>query len=166
MRGVASTQLGEVQPSYQPGVKLGDLSPSLPAYAIDAIREALPMFGRQIPGFDRDDAVLTGVESRTSSPVRITRDADSLQSLNVRGLYPCGEGAGYAGGILSAGVDGIKVAEAVAREHGMKLEDIKKLHQKKFREELGYFVIEGEHLVQELEKAAVRDARLRRAKST
>ena len=111
-----STQLGEVQPSYQPGVKLGDLSPSLPAYAIDAIREALPMFGRQIPGFDRDDAVLTGVESRTSSPVRITRDGESLQSLNVRGLYPCGEGAGYAGGILSAGVDGIKVAEAVARE--------------------------------------------------
>jgi uncharacterized FAD-dependent dehydrogenase len=116
VRGVASTQLGEVQPSYQPGVKLGNLSPSLPAYAIDAIREALPMFGKQIPGFDRDDAVLTGVESRTSSPVRITRDAESLQSLNVRGLYPCGEGAGYAGGILSAGVDGIKVAEAVARD--------------------------------------------------
>ena len=87
-----------------------------PAYAIDAIREALPMFGRQLHGFDRDDAVLTGVESRTSSPVRITRDAESLQSLNVRGLYPCGEGAGYAGGILSAGVDGIKVAEAVARD--------------------------------------------------
>ena len=108
--------LGEVQPSYQPGVKLGDLAPSLPAYAIDAIREALPMFGKQIQGFDRDDAVLTGVESRTSSPVRITRDAESLQSLNVRGLYPCGEGAGYAGGILSAGVDGIKVAEAVARD--------------------------------------------------
>jgi uncharacterized protein len=116
LRGTASTQLGEVQPSYQPGVKLGDLSLSLPAYAIDAIREALPMFGRQIQGFDRDDALLTGVESRTSSPVRITRDAESLQSLNVLGLYPCGEGAGYAGGILSAGVDGIKVAEAVARE--------------------------------------------------
>ena len=116
LRGTASTQLGEVQPSYQPGVKLGDLAPSLPAYAIDAIREALPIFGRQLHGFDRDDAVLTGVESRTSSPVRITRDAESLQSLNVRGLYPCGEGAGYAGGILSAGVDGIKVAEAVARD--------------------------------------------------
>jgi uncharacterized FAD-dependent dehydrogenase len=97
------------------GVKLGDLSQALPAYAIEAMREALPAFGRQIRGFDRDDAVLTGVESRTSSPVRITRDAESLQSLNVRGLYPCGEGAGYAGGILSAGVDGIKVAEAVAR---------------------------------------------------
>jgi uncharacterized protein len=116
LRGNPSTQLGEVQPSYQPGVKLGDLASSLPAYAIDAIREAMPMFGRQLHGFDRDDAVLTGVESRTSSPVRITRDAESLQSLNVRGLYPCGEGAGYAGGILSAGVDGIKVAEAVARD--------------------------------------------------
>jgi uncharacterized FAD-dependent dehydrogenase len=107
--------LGAVTPSYTPGVKLGDLAAALPVYAIEAIREALPVFGQQIPGFDRDDALLTGVESRTSSPVRITRDADSLQSLNVRGLYPCGEGAGYAGGILSAGVDGIKVAEAVAR---------------------------------------------------
>jgi uncharacterized FAD-dependent dehydrogenase len=110
----ASTQLGEVEPSYQPGVLLGDLATALPAYAIEAIREALPAFGRQIHGFDRADAVLTGVETRTSSPVRITRDADSLQSLNTRGLYPCGEGAGYAGGILSAGVDGIKVAEALA----------------------------------------------------
>jgi uncharacterized FAD-dependent dehydrogenase len=115
LRGEASTQFGEIQPSYQPGVRLGDLAPALPAYAVDAIREALPVFGRQIPGFDRDDAVLTGVESRTSSPVRITRDGETLQSLNVRGLYPCGEGAGYAGGILSAGVDGIRVAEAVAR---------------------------------------------------
>jgi hypothetical protein len=115
LRGKASTQLGEVIPSYQPGVTLGDLAPALPAYAIEAIREALPAFGRQIRGFDREDAVLTGVESRTSSPVRITRDEESLQSLNVRGLYPCGEGAGYAGGILSAGVDGIRVAEAVAR---------------------------------------------------
>ena len=115
VRGAPSTEWGEVEPSYQPGVKLGDLASALPGYAIDAIREALPMFGRQIHGFDRDDAVLTGVETRTSSPVRITRDADSLQSLNVRGLYPCGEGAGYAGGILSAGVDGIKVAEAVAK---------------------------------------------------
>ncbi len=116
LRGNASTQWGEVEPSYKPGVLLGDLAPSLPAYAIDAIREALPLFGRQIHGFDRDDAVLTGVETRTSSPVRITRDAQSLQSLNTRGLYPCGEGAGYAGGILSAGVDGIKVAEAVAKD--------------------------------------------------
>jgi uncharacterized protein len=115
IKGQPSLHLGEVEPSYQPGVKLGDLSTALPAYAIDAMREALPVFGRQIHGFDRADAVLTGIESRTSSPVRITRDADSYQSLNVRGLYPCGEGAGYAGGILSAGVDGIKVAEAVAR---------------------------------------------------
>jgi uncharacterized FAD-dependent dehydrogenase len=115
LRGVASTQFGAVVPSYQPGVRPCDLSGSLPSYAIDALREALPAFGRQIRGFDRDDAVLTGVETRTSSPVRITRDAESLQSLNVRGLYPCGEGAGYAGGILSAGVDGIRVAEAVAR---------------------------------------------------
>ncbi len=115
VRGVPSTALGEVEPSYTPGVRLGDLASSLPPYAIEAIREALPAFGGQIRGFDRHDAVLTGVETRTSSPVRITRDADTLQSLNVRGLYPCGEGAGYAGGILSAGVDGIKVAEAVAR---------------------------------------------------
>ena len=115
LRAASSTQFGKVIPSYQPGVRLGDLSQALPAYAIDAIREALPAFGRQIRGFDREDAVLTAVESRTSSPVRITRDPVSLQSLNVRGLYPCGEGAGYAGGILSAGVDGIKVAEAVAR---------------------------------------------------
>ncbi len=115
LRGVSSTEFGAIVPSYKPGVRLGDLSQALPAYAIEAIREALPAFGKQIRGFDRDDAVLTGVESRTSSPVRITRDPESLQSLNVRGLFPCGEGAGYAGGILSAGVDGIKVAEAVAR---------------------------------------------------
>jgi uncharacterized FAD-dependent dehydrogenase len=115
LRGTASTALGDVIPSYKPGVKLCDLSQALPDYAIDAIREALPAFGRQLRGFDRPDAVLTGVESRTSSPVRITRDEQTLQSLNVRGLYPCGEGAGYAGGILSAGVDGIRVAEAVAR---------------------------------------------------
>ncbi len=114
VRGKASKEFGEVQPSYKPGVRLGDLAPSLPAYAIDAIREALPEFGKQIRGFDRDDAVLTGVETRTSSPVRITRDHESLQSMNLRGLYPAGEGAGYAGGILSAGVDGIKIAEALA----------------------------------------------------
>jgi hypothetical protein len=114
LRGVPSTGFGGVQPSYKPGVKPTDLAPLLPDYAIEAIREALPAFGRQIRGFDRDDAVLTGIESRTSSPLRITRDEASLQSLNVRGLYPAGEGAGYAGGILSAGVDGIRVAEAVA----------------------------------------------------
>ncbi|MSR00726.1 MAG: NAD(P)/FAD-dependent oxidoreductase [Gammaproteobacteria bacterium] len=111
--GTASRELGGIEPSYKPGVHLCDLAALLPKYAIEAIREALPIFGRQIKGFDRYDAVLTGIESRTSSPVRITRDPVTLQSINVLGLYPCGEGAGYAGGILSAGVDGIKIAEAV-----------------------------------------------------
>jgi uncharacterized FAD-dependent dehydrogenase len=115
VRGVASRDFGEVLPSYKPGVTPTDLSPLLPDYAIAAIREAIPVFGRQIRGFDREDAVFTGVESRTSSPIRVTRDEATLQSLNVRGLYPAGEGAGYAGGILSAGVDGIRVAEAVIR---------------------------------------------------
>jgi uncharacterized protein len=104
-----------VLPSYKPGVTPTDLSSLLPDYAIEAIREAIPVFGRQIRGFDREDAVFTGIESRTSSPIRVTRDEATLQSLNVRGLYPGGEGAGYAGGILSAGVDGIRVAEAVIR---------------------------------------------------
>ena len=113
--GKASTQLGAVEPSYKPGVKLGDLSTALPRYAIEAIREALPAFGKKIKGFDMHDAVLTGVETRTSSPLKMTRGND-FQSLNTRGLYPAGEGASYAGGILSAGVDGIKVGEAVARE--------------------------------------------------
>lgn len=114
LAGKASSQLGEIVPSYKPGVQPADLSTCLPDYAITAIREALPVFGRKIPGFDAADAVLTGIETRTSSPVRITRDA-SFQSLNTRGLFPAGEGAGYAGGILSAAVDGIKVAEALAR---------------------------------------------------
>jgi len=113
LQGRASKQLGSVEPSYKPGVKLGDLATSLPAFAIEAIREALPAFDKQIKGFAMHDAVFTGVETRTSSPLRITRGED-YQSLNVRGLYPAGEGAGYAGGILSAGVDGIKVAEAIA----------------------------------------------------
>jgi len=108
-----STALGAVQPSYTPGVVMADLSDSLPDYAIAAIREALPAFDKQIKGFAMDDAVLTGVETRTSSPIRIKRRED-YQSLNTEGLYPAGEGAGYAGGILSAGIDGIKVAEAVA----------------------------------------------------
>ncbi len=115
IRGKTSTEFGEVEPSYKPGVKLGDLAPSLPDYVIEAIREALPEFGKQIRGFDREDAILTGIETRTSSPVRIKREDDSLQSLNTRGLFPAGEGAGYAGGILSAGVDGIKVSEALAK---------------------------------------------------
>ena len=111
--GEASSALAEVEPSYKPGVRLGDLAPALPAYAIEAMREALPVFGRKIKGYDMSGAVLTGVETRTSAPLRITRGAD-FQSLNTRGLYPAGEGAGYAGGILSAGVDGLKVAEALA----------------------------------------------------
>ncbi|WP_256645857.1 NAD(P)/FAD-dependent oxidoreductase [Thermomonas paludicola] len=114
LAGRASRQFGEVQPSYKPGIALGSLDSALPDYAIAAIREALPAFDRQIRGYAMHDAILTGVETRTSSPVRITRD-DGLQSLNTRGLFPAGEGAGYAGGILSAGVDGIKIAEAVAR---------------------------------------------------
>ena len=113
IKGKASTALGDVVPSYEPGVHLTDLATSLPDYAIEAIREALPAFDKQIKGFNRYDAVLTGVETRTSSPLRITR-GQNLQSLNIKGLYPAGEGAGYAGGILSAGVDGIKVAETVA----------------------------------------------------
>jgi hypothetical protein len=113
LEGRPSETLGEVVPSYQPGVKLTDLSTALPDYVIAAIREALPAFDRQIHGFAMADAMLTGVETRTSSPLRMTRGTD-FQSLNVKGLYPAGEGAGYAGGILSAGVDGIEVAEAVA----------------------------------------------------
>ena len=113
LAGKPSTVLGAITPSYQPGVRLTDLSQVLPAFAIDAIREAIPTFERQIKGFSMHDAILTGVETRTSSPLRIPR-GDDFQSINIRGLYPAGEGAGYAGGILSAGVDGIKVAEAVA----------------------------------------------------
>jgi uncharacterized FAD-dependent dehydrogenase len=112
--GRPSTALGSITPSYKPGVTIGDLSSALPAYAVAAMREAFPVFGKKIKGFDTHDAVLTGVETRTSSPIRISRGED-LQSVNVRGLYPAGEGASYAGGILSAGVDGIKVAEALAR---------------------------------------------------
>ena len=113
LAGRPSTAFGSVLPSYTPGVRLTDLATALPDYAIEAIREALPAFDKQIKGFAMHDAVLTGVETRTSSPVRIKRGED-FQSLNTRGLYPAGEGAGYAGGILSAAVDGIKVAEAVA----------------------------------------------------
>ncbi|HMW73435.1 MAG TPA: hypothetical protein PKD17_16510, partial [Cellvibrionaceae bacterium] len=108
-----STQLGSVKPSYTPGITLTDLSTSLPTYAIEALREAIPAFDRQIRGFASPDALLTGVETRTSSPICIKRGGD-FQSINTQGLYPAGEGAGYAGGILSAGIDGIKVAEAMA----------------------------------------------------
>lgn len=113
LAGRPSTELGQVIPSYQPGVRLTDLAHCLPDFVIEAIREALPVFGRQVPGYDHPDVIMTGVETRTSSPVRITRGRD-FQSLNTRGLYPAGEGAGYAGGILSAAVDGIRVAEALA----------------------------------------------------
>ncbi len=112
----ASATLGSVEPSYKPGVKMVSLNSALPDYAITAMREALPVFGRKIKGFDMHDAVMTGVETRTSSPLRIARDDDTLQSPTLAGLYPAGEGAGYAGGILSAGVDGIKVGEAVAQQ--------------------------------------------------
>lgn len=114
LAGRASTALGEVIPSYKPGVTMTNLSACLPEFVIEAFREALPVFGRQIANYDHPDAVMTGVETRTSSPVRITRGKDH-QSLNVAGLFPAGEGAGYAGGILSAAIDGIKTAEAVAR---------------------------------------------------
>ena len=114
LSGRASTELGSVTPSYRPGIHLTDLKACLPDYAIAAIREAIPAFDKQIQGFAMHDAVLTGVETRTSSPLKITR-RDDFQSANVTGLYPAGEGASYAGGILSAGVDGIKVAEAIGR---------------------------------------------------
>lgn len=109
-----SSELGEVVPSYKPGITLCNLADALPAFAIEAIREAIPEFDKQIKGFSLKDAILTGVETRTSSPIRIKRKDDDMQSLNTRGLFPAGEGAGYAGGILSAAIDGIKVAEALA----------------------------------------------------
>ena len=118
LAGEASSAFGRVLPSYRPAVQLTNLAspdkPALPGWALDAIREAIPAFERRIPGFAMPDAVLTAVETRTSSPLRITR-GKAHQSLNVRGLFPGGEGAGYAGGIMSAGVDGIALAEAVAR---------------------------------------------------
>ena len=113
LKGKSSADLGDVKPSYTPGIKLTDLSNVLPAFAIEALREAIPAFNKQIRGFSTNDGLLTGVETRTSSPISIKRDR-SYQSINTKGLYPAGEGAGYAGGILSAGIDGIKAAEAVA----------------------------------------------------
>ncbi|MTW13503.1 hypothetical protein GM658_23105 [Pseudoduganella eburnea] len=112
--GRASSDVGAVQPSFKPGITWTDLATILPEYAVVALREAFPAFDKQVKGYFKHDAVLTGLETRTSSPIRIKRNNDDLQSLNTRGLFPAGEGAGYAGGILSAGVDGIKVAEAVA----------------------------------------------------
>lgn len=115
LTGREPNALGDVEPSFTPGIKLTDLSKALPAFAIEAIREAIPAFDRQIKGFASDDGLLTGIETRTSSPICIKRGKD-FQSINLQGFYPAGEGAGYAGGILSAGIDGIKVAEAVARD--------------------------------------------------
>jgi len=115
LAGRPSITLGSVEPSYKPGVVPTDLAPLLPGFVVQAIREAMPAFERQIKGFAMHDAVFTGVETRTSSPIRIKRDA-SFQSLSTRGIYPAGEGAGYAGGILSAAVDGIEVAEALAKD--------------------------------------------------
>ncbi|MCG9891683.1 MAG: NAD(P)/FAD-dependent oxidoreductase [Thermosynechococcaceae cyanobacterium MS004] len=130
LAGRPSTALGTVQPSYTPGVHLGDLSHSLPDYAIAALREAIPAFDQKINGFAMHDAVLTGIETRTSSPIRIKRGDDG-HSINTKGLYPAGEGAGYAGGILSAGIDGIKTAEAVAlsilKSSGFKSSGLKSL---------------------------------------
>jgi uncharacterized protein len=113
LTGKASAELGEVKPSYTPGITLTDLAKALPDFAVEALREAIPAFDKQIKGFAKADGLLTGVETRTSSPISIKRGSD-YQSINTQGLYPAGEGAGYAGGILSAGIDGIKVAEAVA----------------------------------------------------
>ena len=118
VKGVPSKEFGSVIPSFKPAVHLTDLAPSLPEYAITALREAFVAFDKQIKGYYKHDAVLTGVETRTSSPIRIKRRDDDLQSLNTRGLFPAGEGAGYAGGIMSAAVDGIRVAEAVALAMG------------------------------------------------
>ncbi len=114
LKGKPDSELGDVKPSYTPGITLTDLSKALPDFAVDAIREAIPAFNKKIQGFSSDDGLLTGVETRTSSPISIKRNKD-FQSINTKGLFPAGEGAGYAGGILSAGIDGIKVAEAVAK---------------------------------------------------
>ncbi|EGQ7755844.1 NAD(P)/FAD-dependent oxidoreductase [Vibrio vulnificus] len=122
LKGRDPSALGDVEPSFTPGIKLTDLEKALPPFAIEAIREAIPAFDRKIKGFASEDGLLTGVETRTSSPVCIKRDKE-YQSVNVKGFYPAGEGAGYAGGILSAGIDGIKVAEAVARSMVAQLEN-------------------------------------------
>jgi uncharacterized FAD-dependent dehydrogenase len=113
LKGQSSKQLGSVEPSFQPGIKLTDLADALPDFCIDAIREAIPVFNRKVKGFALADALLTGVETRTSAPICIKRDKD-YQSVNTQGLFPAGEGAGYAGGIMSAAIDGIKIAEAMA----------------------------------------------------
>ncbi len=114
LKNVPSKTLGKVIPSYTPGVTPCNLADALPAFAIEALREAIPAFEKSIPGFSMADAILTGTETRTSSPVRIVRDRESFESISIKGLYPAGEGAGYAGGILSSAIDGIEVAQAIA----------------------------------------------------
>ena len=116
LKGQASKKLGSVTPSYALGVKLTNLRRLLPDYITDAMADGLQAFDRKLKGFAMDDAVMTGVESRSSSPVRMDRDTETLQSLTVKGLYPSGEGAGFAGGIVSAGIDGIKCAEAMIKQ--------------------------------------------------
>ena len=116
LEGKMSTDFGETRPSYRPGVVFCDLSQCLPGFVTESLREAIPAFGRKIKGFDREDAILTGIETRTSSPVRIKRN-EQYQSPTAKGLYPCGEGAGYAGGIMSAAVDGIRIAEQIIRKY-------------------------------------------------
>ncbi|MFT4551032.1 MAG: putative FAD-dependent dehydrogenase, partial [Verrucomicrobiales bacterium] len=116
LAGRASTELGKVEPSYRPGVTLCDIREILPDFVTNIIKRAIPRINREIPGFDRHDAVLTAVETRSSSPLRITRDNKTLESENTPGLYPAGEGAGYAGGIVSAAADGLKVAEAILNQ--------------------------------------------------
>ena len=115
LHGRPSSAVGGIQPTYPRGVAWGDVSRCLPPYITETIRAAIPEMGRKLHGFDRTDAVLTGVETRSSSPVRVTRGND-LQSVGVRGLWPVGEGAGYAGGIMSAAADGLRVAEAVVAD--------------------------------------------------
>jgi len=117
MEGRTSHSFQKVIPSYQPGTVFVDMHDIFPAFITEALKEAMPVFGRKIKGYDSFDAVMTAVESRTSSPVRIVRNKDNLQSISLQGLYPCGEGAGYAGGIMSAAVDGIRVAEQIIREN-------------------------------------------------
>ncbi len=114
LKNIPSKKLGKVVPSYLPGVTPCNLAEALPDFAIEALREAIPAFEKAIPGFSMADAILTGTETRTSSPVRIVRDRQSFESVSVKGLYPAGEGAGYAGGILSSAVDGIETAQAIA----------------------------------------------------
>ena len=114
LAGRPSQRMGDVVPSYRPGVTPSDLRECLPDFAVASLRAAIPRFAEQLPGFDLGDAVLTGVETRTSSPIRLARDKETLQSPNTPGLFPAGEGCGYAGGILSAAIDGIRAAEAVA----------------------------------------------------